>query len=133
MARTTQEGRRHSRSGGRTPRRAVKDEVEPDRELEERDEEPDEQDEPEEAHDGGSSGGVFGELKNVASDAALAVLAPVAKQAITKAAEMAVKRGPELLADTVMPALEDAGGPKALLGQLAGGDGAGGLLSKLTP
>src|SRR5947209_10804941 len=82
--------------------------------------------------DGGSSGGVFAELKNVASDAALAVLAPVAKQAATKAAKYAVKKGPELIEDTVMPMLEESGGAKGLVGQVMSSDGpAGGLLSKL--
>jgi len=82
---------------------------------------------------GGSSGGVFSELKNVASDAALAVLAPVAKQAVTSAAKYAVKRGPDLLEDTVKPMLEDAGGIKGLAGQLMPEGGAGGMLAKLKP
>jgi uncharacterized membrane protein len=84
--------------------------------------------------DGGSGGGVFAELKNVAADAALAVLAPVAKKAATGAAKYAVKKAPELLEDTVKPMLEDAGGVKGLVGQAMSSDGpAGGLLSKLTP
>jgi uncharacterized membrane protein len=83
--------------------------------------------------DGGSSGGVFAELKNVASDAALSVLAPVAKKAATSAAKYAVKKGPELLEDTVMPKLEEAGGVKGLVGQaMSSGGAAGGMLSKLT-
>src|SRR4051812_21409437 len=83
--------------------------------------------------DGGSSGGVFAELKNVASDAALSVLAPVAKQAATSAAKYAVKKGPQFLEETVKPAIEDAGGVKGLVGQAMGsGEGAGGMLSKLT-
>jgi uncharacterized membrane protein len=78
--------------------------------------------------DGGSSGGVFAELKNVASDAALAVLAPVAKKAATSAAKYAVKKGPELLEDTVKPMLEEAGGPAGMLSKLTpgGGDDDGG-------
>src|SRR4051794_28780505 len=90
----------------------------------------------EQSSDGGSGGGVFAELKNVASDAALAVLAPVAKKAATGAAKYAVKKAPELLEDTVKPMLEDAGGVKGLVGQAmsSASDGpAGGLLSKLTP
>jgi uncharacterized membrane protein len=84
--------------------------------------------------DGGSAGGVFAELKNVASDAALAVLAPVAKKAATGAAKYAVKKAPELLEDTVKPMLEDAGGVKGLVGQAMSSDGpAGGMLSKLMP
>jgi uncharacterized membrane protein len=73
--------------------------------------------------DGGSSGGVFAELKNVVSDAALSVLAPVAKQAATSAAKYAVKKAPDLLEDTVKPMLEDAGGPAGMLAKLKpGGD-----------
>src|SRR4051812_19082596 len=83
--------------------------------------------------DGGSSGGVLAELKNVASDAALSVLAPVAKQAATSAAKYAVKKGPQFLEETVKPAIEDAGGVKGLVGQaMSSGEGAGGMLSKLT-
>ena len=97
-------------------------------EFEDEDGEEDEQS----TDDGGSSGGVFAELKNVASDAALAVLAPVAKKAATSAAKFAVKKGPELLEDTVKPMLEEAGGVKGLVGQAMGPDGAaGGMLSKL--
>src|SRR4051794_5567340 len=77
--------------------------------------------------DGGASGGVFAELKNVVSDAALVVLAPVAKKAATSAAKYAVKKGPELLEDTVKPMLEDAGGPVGMLAKLKpGGDDDGG-------
>jgi uncharacterized membrane protein len=80
-------------------------------------------DEEQSADDGGSSGGVFAELKNVASDAALAVLAPVAKKAATGAAKYAVKKGPELLEDKLMPMLEDAGGPAGMLEKLKPGGG----------
>src|SRR3954451_14891686 len=80
-----------------------------------------------------SGGGVFSTLKDTASDAALAVLKPVAKRAATKAAQFAVEKGPELLEDKVMPKVEEAGGPMGLVTSLAGGDGPGGqLLSKLT-
>jgi uncharacterized membrane protein len=100
----------------------------------ERDEFDDDVDEDEgQEDDGGSSGGVFAELKNVASDAALSVLAPVAKQAATSAAKFAVKKGPQFLEETVKPAIEDAGGVKGLVGQaMSSGEGAGGMLSKLT-
>jgi uncharacterized membrane protein len=60
-------------------------------------------------------GGLFSELKDVVSDAALSVLAPVAKQMATKAAKAAVKKGPELVEDKLMPMLADAGGPAGLL------------------
>ena len=73
--------------------------------------------------DGGPAGGVFAELKNVASDAALAVLAPVAKKAATTAAKYAVKKGPELVEDKLMPMLEEAGGPAGMLEKLKPGGG----------
>src|SRR5215213_5190524 len=80
-----------------------------------------------------SGGGVFSTLKDTAADAALAVLKPVAKRAATKAAQFAVEKGPELLEDTVMPKLQEAGGPMGLVTSLADGDGpASGLISKLT-
>src|SRR2546423_8291846 len=136
MARTTQERKRtRSRrnrddSGGRTTPGAETEDV--DREEDFDDQDWDDGDDGA-SDDNGSSGGVFAELKNVASDAALAVLAPVAKQAATKAAKYAVKKGPELIEDTMLPMLEKSGGPKALLSEVMSSDGpAGGLLSKLT-
>ena len=93
---------------------------------------------PQEEEDGNlpfedSDKGVFGTLKDTAADAALAVLKPVAKRAATKAAQFAVEKGPELMEDTVMPKLKDAGGPMGLVAGLADGDGpAGALLSKFT-
>jgi uncharacterized membrane protein len=81
---------------------------------------------------GDNGGGIFSELKDVASDAALAVLAPVAKQAATKAAKLAVKKGPELLEDKVLPKLAEAGGPAGLADALKDGGGpVGALLSKV--
>jgi uncharacterized membrane protein len=112
-------------------RRDLEDEDVVDREEFDDDDEGGEDEE--QSSDGGSGGGVFAELKNVASDAALAVLAPVAKKAATGAAKYAVKKGPELLEDTVKPMLEEAGGVKGLVGQAMSSDGpAGGMLSKLT-
>jgi len=79
-----------------------------------------------------SDKGVFGQLKDTAADAALAVLKPVAKRAATKAAKWAVDKGPELLEDKVMPAVEEAGGPMGMVAGLAGdGNPAQALLSKL--
>ena len=78
---------------------------------------------------GESSGGLLSELKDTASEAALAVLAPVAKQAATKVAKLAVKKGPELFEDKLLPMLEDGGGPAGLLDSVkdlvpgGGGDG----------
>src|SRR4051812_22025213 len=149
MTRTTTKDRRRRRprrqDEGDAPRKRAPRELDEDDRLERDDEEqPDDGDDGEDqerkdggsSQDGGSAGGVFSELKNVASDAALAVLAPVAKKAATGAAKYAVKKAPELLEDTVKPMLEDAGGVKGLVGQAmsSASDGpAGGLLSKLTP
>src|SRR4051812_7422715 len=60
--------------------------------------------------------GGFGQLRGVMSEAAVSVLTPVAKTAATNAAKLAVKRGPELLEDTILPKLQDLGG------RLGGGD-----------
>src|SRR3954452_1752752 len=150
MTRTTTKDRRRRRprrqDEGDAPRKRAPRELDEDDRLERDDEEQqdDDGDEGEEqegknggsAENGGSAGGVFAELKNVASDAALAVLAPVAQKAATGAAKYAVKKAPELIEDTVKPMLEDAGGVKGLVGQAmsSASDGpAGGLLSKLTP
>src|SRR4051812_3970253 len=54
-------------------------------------------------------GGAVSELRGVMSEAAVTVLAPVAKRLATRAAKMAVERGPELLEDTVLPKLQDVG------------------------
>src|SRR3954469_4308187 len=149
MTRTTTKDRRRRRprrqDEGDAPRKRAPRELDEDDRLERDDEEQqdggddDEEQERKDgssSQDGGSAGGVFSELKNVASDAALAVLVPVAKKAATGAAKYAVKKAPELLEDTVKPMLEDAGGVKGLVGQAmsSASDGpAGGLLSKLTP
>src|SRR3954454_17201432 len=150
MTRTITKDRKRRRprtqDEGEAPRKRAPRELDEDDRLERDDEEQqdDDGDEGEEqegknggsSEDGGSAGGVFAELKNVASDAALAVLAPVAKKAATGAAKYAVKKAPELLDDSVKPMLEDAGGVKGLVGQAmsSASDGpAGGLLSKLTP
>jgi uncharacterized membrane protein len=89
---------------------------------------------PEEAVGQDSGGGVLSQLKDTAADAALAVLKPVAKRAATRAAKFAVQKGPELIEDKVMPRVAEAGGPMALVGQLASGDGnpASALISKVT-
>jgi uncharacterized membrane protein len=80
-------------------------------------------DEDEGSEDTGPPGGVLRELKDVASEAALTVLAPVAKKAATGAAKYAVKKAPEFLEDTVKPMIEDAGGPAGMLAKLKpGGD-----------
>src|SRR3954463_16644573 len=57
--------------------------------------------------------GGFGQLRGVMSEAAVSVLTPVAKTFATNAAKLAVKRGPELLEDTILPKLQDLGaGPR---------------------
>src|SRR3954469_5961459 len=81
--------------------------------------------------DDDSRGGIFAELKDVASDAALAVLAPVAKKAATQAAKFAVSKGPELMEDKILPRIADAGGPAGIAEGLKDGP-AGGLISKVT-
>jgi uncharacterized membrane protein len=101
-------------------------------EEEHRGEDQDENDAPDQKDSGG---GIFSELKDVASDAALAVLAPVARQAATKAAKLAVKKGPELMEGKLLPKLAEAGGPAGLVdavkdkfggGDDDDGDGGGG-------
>src|SRR3954470_4716303 len=69
---------------------------------------------------GGGGGGAVAELRGVASEAAVSVLSPVAKKLATRLAKMAVERGPELIEDTVLPKLQDAGG---MLGERFGGGG----------
>src|SRR3954465_10471776 len=82
--------------------------------------------------DSGGGGGIFAELKDVASDAALAVLAPVAKKAATQAAKFAVSKGPELMEDKILPKLAESGGPAGIMeGLKEGGGPVGGLLSKV--
>ena len=73
----------------------------------------------EEQADGGSERGPIAELKGVMSEAAVSVLSPVAKKLATRAAKMAIERGPELLEDTVLPKLQDLGDRA---GGLFGGD-----------
>jgi uncharacterized membrane protein len=97
----------------------------PDRETESRfqrddrdDRDRDEDDTASEAKETG--GGAISELRGVMSEAAVSVLAPVAKKFATQAAKMAVERGPELLEDTVLPKLQDAGGK--LTDAFGGGD-----------
>ena len=91
----------------------------PSRELEERAPvEDDDREEREENGGGSQSGGGISELKGVMSEAAVSVLAPVAKKLATQAAKTAVQRGPELLEDTILPKLQDAGGLGGLVGGL---------------
>jgi uncharacterized membrane protein len=73
--------------------------------------------------DGQDTGGAISELRGVVSEAAVSVLAPVAKKLATRAAKMAVERGPELIEDSLLPRLQDAGGK---LGERFGGGGDGG-------
>jgi len=65
-------------------------------------------------------GGAVSQLRGVASEAAVSVLAPVAKKVATRLAKMAVERGPELIEDTVLPKLQDVGGK---VGERFGGGG----------
>jgi uncharacterized membrane protein len=70
---------------------------------------------------------VTGELKDTIRAAAIEVLRPVAQQATTSAAKFAMKKGPDLVKDKVMPKVADAGG----VGELAKGamDKGGGVAS----
>jgi uncharacterized membrane protein len=69
-----------------------------------------------EAADNGSSGGrtITSELKDTFREAAIEVLRPVMRQATTSAAKYAVKKGPGLMKDKVVPKLEEAGGAGAI-------------------
>src|SRR4051812_2241031 len=95
----------------------------PQREIEERapvkDDDRDERDDEEQ---GGQDEGAVSQLKGVMSEAAVSVLAPVAKKFATQAAKMAIERGPELLEDTILPKLQDASGMLGGLGEKFGGD-----------
>jgi uncharacterized membrane protein len=76
------------------------------------------------------------ELREIVREAALEVLVPVARRATTQAAMYAVKRGPQMARDTLVPklgtAIEEAGGPGALAkGALSSVSGArAGILEK---
>jgi uncharacterized membrane protein len=72
--------------------------------------------------DDAPQGGAVKQLRGVASEAAVSVLTPVAKKFATRAAKMAVERGPELLEDEILPRLQDMGGK---LGELGGRFGGG--------
>jgi uncharacterized membrane protein len=95
----------------------------------------------ERAAGGGEQRTVGEELREIVREAALAVLAPVARSATTQAAQFAVKRGPQLARDTIAPkladivggALEEAGGPVELAkGALSSVSGArAGILEKV--
>jgi uncharacterized membrane protein len=122
MARESQRLRRASRGRGEAEENGRQAEEVPDRVREEADPGSDD-----------SGGGLFSTLKDVATDAALAVLTPVAKKGATKAAKFAVEKGPELFEDKVLPKLDQAGGPMGLVQDMASGGGvAGSLLSKVT-
>src|SRR4051812_39333814 len=72
---------------------------------------------------GQDQGGAVSQLRGVASEAAVSVLTPVAKKVATRLAKMAVERGPELIEDTVLPKLQDAGGMLGgLTDRFGGGD-----------
>src|SRR4051812_14672956 len=94
----------------------------PQREIEERAPvKDDDRDEREDEETGGQDEGAVSQIRGVMSEAAVAVLAPVAKKFATQAAKMAIERGPELLEDTILPKLQDAGGMVGGLGEKLGG------------
>src|SRR3954451_18101741 len=68
--------------------------------------------------DDAPQGGAVKQLRGVASEAAVSVLTPVAKKFATRAAKLAIERGPELLEDEILPRLQDMGGK---LGERFGG------------
>jgi uncharacterized membrane protein len=82
---------------------------------------------------------LIAELRNAVREAAMEVLGPVARQATSTAAKYAVKKGPELVKDNVMPVIEKQGGAGSLIakgGEMLSGEGgvigaAGKLASKL--
>src|SRR3954463_10545553 len=98
------------RARTRRPRRDVEEPTRPDDDDRQEDEDRSE-----------SQGGAVSQLRGVMSEAAVSVLAPVAKKLATQAAKMAVERGPELLEDTILPKLQDAGGLVGGLGEKLGG------------
>jgi hypothetical protein len=70
------------------------------------------------------------ELREIVREAAREVLVPVARRATTQAATYAIRRGPQLARDTIVPKLtsviEEAGGPGAFAkGALSSVSGAG--------
>src|SRR3954449_10184095 len=65
-------------------------------------------------------GGAFSQIGSTMSEAAVSVLAPVAKKLATQAAKTAVERGPELLEDMILPKLSDIG--SNLGSKFGGGD-----------
>jgi uncharacterized membrane protein len=75
----------------------------------------------------------FAELRETVRDAALEVLRPVAREATSSMAKVAVTKGPDLVKDKVLPKVVEAGGAGALAkGALdKGGDLAGGIGEKL--
>jgi uncharacterized membrane protein len=79
---------------------------------------------------GGGNGGrttLSSEIRGAIRDSAIEVLKPVARQATTAAAKFAVKKGPDLVKDKVIPKVEEAGGAGGLAkGVLSKGGGAAG-------
>ena len=53
--------------------------------------------------------GAVAQLRGVMAEAAVTVLAPVAKRVATHAAKSAVERAPEVIEDTIIPRLQDLG------------------------
>lgn len=77
------------------------------------------------------------ELREIVREAALEVLVPVARRATTQAATYAIRKGPQVARDTIVPklgaAIQEAGGPGALARDtLSSVSGAGtGMLEKV--
>ncbi|HZB97691.1 MAG TPA: hypothetical protein VE219_03740 [Candidatus Sulfotelmatobacter sp.] len=71
---------------------------------------------------------VVDELTSAVREAAMEILGPAARQATSSAAKYAVKKGPEMMAKNVMPAVRERGGPGEILKQATGGEGGGGVI-----
>src|SRR5512139_1555496 len=70
---------------------------------------------------------VTSELKKVAREAAIVVLAPVVKKATTSIAKQAATKGPELFQEHLAPRIEEAGGIGNLAKQATGSSGLKGM------
>jgi hypothetical protein len=88
---------------------------------------------------GGGQRTVAQELREIVREAAREVLVPVARRATTHAATYAIRRGPQLARDTIVPkltaAIDEAGGPGAFAkGALSSVSGMGaGMLEDESP
>jgi uncharacterized membrane protein len=80
--------------------------------------------------DNGQGGGsVIDELTSAMREAAMDVLGPAARQATSSAAKYAMEKGPELMSQNIMPAIQERGGAGEMLKKVTGGgEGGGGIV-----